>query len=88
MPLMVSVKGWVAALPTPLLAIIVMEYIPCVSGPGVPPSTPLTAPNEIPAGSAPVSLKVGDGKPVAVTLNVPGLPTVKLVLFALVIAGA
>ncbi len=51
---------------------------------------PLSNPAELsvtPPGKAPVSLKVGAGKPVAVTLNEPNMPTVKLVLFALVIAG-
>jgi hypothetical protein len=36
----------------------------------------------------PVSLKVGAGKPVAVTVNEPAVPAVKVVLFTLVIAGA
>ena len=41
-----------------------------------------------PLGSVPVSLRVGIGKPVAVTVKLPAAPTVKVVLFALVIAGA
>jgi hypothetical protein len=41
-----------------------------------------------PAGRAPVSEKVGVGTPLAVTLKDPAVPTVKVVLFALVIAGA
>jgi len=36
----------------------------------------------------PVSLKVGVGKPVAVTVNVPAVPKVNDVVFAQVIAGA
>ncbi len=40
-----------------------------------------------PVGSAPVSLNVGTGEPIAVTVNVPNVPTVKVVLFVLVIAG-
>lgn len=44
--------------------------------------------NVTPAGSAPVSLKVAAGKPVAVTVNAPAVPNVNDVLFALVIAGA
>ena len=44
--------------------------------------------NVTPLGSAPVSLSVGAGNPVAVTVNVPAVPTVNVVLFALVIAGA
>ena len=41
-----------------------------------------------PVGRAPVSDKTGFGEPVAVvvvTVNVPAVPTVKVVLFALVI---
>jgi hypothetical protein len=38
-------------------------------------------------GSIPVSLRVGVGDPVVVTVNVPAVPTVKVALFALVIAG-
>jgi hypothetical protein len=41
-----------------------------------------------PLGRAPVSVKVGVGVPVVVTENVPAVPTVKVVLLALVIAGA
>ena len=40
-----------------------------------------------PAGSAPVSEREGAGKPVAVTENVPAVPTVNVTLLALVIAG-
>ncbi len=39
-------------------------------------------------GSDPDSLRAGAGVPVVVTVNVPAEPTVKVVLFALVIAGA
>jgi hypothetical protein len=41
-----------------------------------------------PEGNDPVSEKVGEGVPVAVTVKDPDVPTVKVVLFALVIAGA
>ena len=41
-----------------------------------------------PAGSAPVCVKTGAGAPVAVTVNVPALPVVKVVALALVITGA
>ena len=44
--------------------------------------------NVTPLGRAPVSVIAGVGEPVVVTVNVPGLPTVKVALFALVIAGA
>ena len=41
-----------------------------------------------PVGNVPVCDTVGVGKPVVVTVNVPGVPTMKVVLAALVIAGA
>ena len=49
----------------------------------LPLSTKVTPP-----GRAPVSLRAADGEPVLVTVNVPALPTVKVVLAALVMAGA
>jgi hypothetical protein len=59
-----------------------------VPAPGVPLNTPAED-NVTPLGSAPVSLKViVVGKPEAVTVNVPAVPTVNVVLFALVIEGA
>ena len=39
-------------------------------------------------GSVPLSLKAGVGIPVVVTVNVPGSPSVNVVMVALVIAGA
>jgi hypothetical protein len=44
--------------------------------------------NVTPVGSAPVSLRVGAGVPVAVTVNVPAVPTANAALFALVMVGA
>jgi hypothetical protein len=38
-------------------------------------------------GNDPESLRVGVGKPVVVTVKVPAVPTVKVVLLALVIAS-
>jgi len=52
---------------------------------------PLNRPAEVkatPLGSVPVSLNVGDGKPVPVTVNDPTVPTVNVALAALVRAGA
>src|SRR5512143_2940669 len=52
---------------------------------------PLSKPAEssvTPLGSEPVKLNVGNGVPVAVTLNEPALPTVNAVLFALEMLGA
>jgi len=54
----------------------------------VPLSTPVVALKVTPLGSVPVSLRVGVGKPVAVTGNDPAVPTVNAVLLALVMAGA
>jgi hypothetical protein len=44
--------------------------------------------NVTPVGSVPVTLSVGAGNPVAVTVNVPAVPTANVVLLALVIVGA
>jgi len=44
--------------------------------------------NVTPAGSVPTMLSVGWGKPVAVTVKLPGLPTRNVVPFGLVKAGA
>ena len=41
-----------------------------------------------PLGKEPDSLNVGDGYPLAIAENEPEAPTVKVVLFTLVIAGA
>jgi hypothetical protein len=89
--LTVSVKLCVAAVPTPLLAVIVSGYVPPVPVAGVPPSVAVPFPlfvNVTPLGNVPVSLSVGVGLPVAVTVNVPAVPTVNVVLLPLVSAGA
>ena len=80
-------KLCVALLPIPLLAVIVIGYVPPVPTLGVPESTPLVL-SVTPLGRAPDSENVGAGKPVAVTVNEPAVPTVNVVLFVLVIAGA
>jgi hypothetical protein len=41
----------------------------------------------MPLGRAPLSEKVGTGEPVAVTVNDPAVPTVKVALLALVMTG-
>src|ERR1019366_1666671 len=82
----VSVKLCVAFVPTPFCAVIVIAYVPPIVG--VPLSTPVAAVNVTPEGRAPDSFRVGAGDPVAVTVNVPAVPTVKVVLLALVMAGA
>jgi hypothetical protein len=53
----------------------------------VPVPFPLST-NVTPLGSAPVSVNVGLGTPEATTVNVPGVPTVNVVLFPLVNEGA
>ena len=73
--------------PTLLVAVMVMGYEPTVPSAGVPLSTPVVELSVTPLGSAPVSVKVGAGEPVAVTVNVPGVATVNVALVALVIAG-
>ena len=54
-------------------------------------AVPLSTPAEVkvtPVGRAPVSVKVGAGNPVAVTVNELAVPAVKILLAALVMAGA
>jgi hypothetical protein len=73
-----------------LLVVNVMGYVPAVPAAGMPAKVPvpfLLSKNVTPLGSAPVSVKDGTGKPVAVTGNVPAVPTVNAVLLALLIAG-
>ena len=58
--------------------------------PGVPDSgaVPFRLSTKVtPAGKVPVLLIDGVGLPVAVTVNVPAVPTVKVAVPALVIAG-
>ena len=56
-------------------------------GPGVPDNVPV-ADRLTPVGSGPVSVKVGVGEPVAVTVNVPFEPTAEVASGSLVITGA
>jgi hypothetical protein len=66
--------------------------VPPVPAPGVPVSVPVPLPlstNETPAGSAtPPRASAAAGNPLVVTVNDPSVPTVNVVLAALVIAGA
>jgi hypothetical protein len=82
-----NVKLCTAFEPIPLLAVKLMLYVPAVPAAGVPLSTPVPALNVTPPGSAPVSLSVGTGNPVVITMNDPAAPTVKVVLFPLVTFG-
>lgn len=81
----VSVKDWVGAVPTPLVAVNVRLKTPPRLPVGLPLSTPVTLFKLTPPGRVPpVRLKVGTGKPLAFKVKLPGLPTVKVVLATLV----
>src|SRR5579871_200443 len=80
--LTMSEKLCMASLPSPLSAVKVIEYVPGLAG--VPPNSPVEELKVTPFGSAPASLNVGEGKPVAVTLKLLGAPAVNVVLFELV----
>jgi hypothetical protein len=54
----------------------------------VPLNAPVVELNETPLGNVPDSLNVGAGDPLAVTVNSEFVPTVKVVLAELVMAGA
>src|SRR5229473_3384207 len=85
----VSVKLCVAFGLTPFCAVNVMANVP--DAVGVPLSVPVPLPLSTkvrPAGKAPLSVMLGVGNPVVVTLNVPAAPTWNEVEFRLVIAGA
>jgi hypothetical protein len=82
----VNVKLWLAFGATPFCAVIVIGYVPPAVG--VPDRIPVAALNVTPAGKAPLSLHVGEGAPIATAVNAPARPSVKVALFALVIAGA
>lgn len=71
----------------PFDAVITIGYVPPVPAAGVPLSTPVDVLKFTPFGTAPDSEKVVAGVPVAVTVNEPAVPTSKVRLFALVIAG-
>jgi len=66
-------------------------YATAVTDKRVPLKVPVPFPlstNVTPAGSAPVSLNAGAGKPVAVTVNEPAAPVVNVAAAALVTTGA
>jgi hypothetical protein len=81
------VKFCVAFEPTPLDALKLIEYDPVAPTVGVPLRTPVDALKVTPLGKTPDSLRVGFGNPVAVTVNDPAVPTIKVVLLALVTEG-
>src|SRR5258708_23484027 len=84
-----NVKFYVTFRLTPFCAVNVMTNVP--DAVGVPLSVPLPLPllrNVTPAGKVPLSVMLGVGDPLVVTLNVPAAPTWKVATFALVNAGA
>ena len=87
-----SVKVCVAAVPTPLLAVIVKVNGDPLAFGGVPVIVAVFAPallvSSAQDGNPEPTLNVEVGEPVAVTVNVPALPMENVTLFALVIAGA
>ena len=70
-PVTVSVKLCDAAMPSPLLAVKVIGYVP---GAVDAATVSVGLVNVTPAGSVPASVKVGAGKPLAVTVNDPATP--------------
>jgi hypothetical protein len=84
--LTVNVKFCVASGVTPLLAVMMMGYVPPVFAAGVPLSTP--AEKVRPAGNVPVALKAGVGNPVAVGVNDAATPGLNEAVGPLVMAGA
>ncbi len=90
--LTVSVKACVLSGRTLFEAVNVIAYVPPVPAAGGPLSVPVPLPlstNVTPAGNAvpPIAI-AGAGKPDVVTVNDPAVPTMNVVAFALVIAGA
>jgi len=84
----VSVKLCVAAVPMPLLAVIVIGKAPEVAEVPLSVAVPLPLSMKVtPAGSAPVSVNAAVGKAVEVTVKLPGVFTVKATLLALVMLG-
>jgi hypothetical protein len=88
--LTVRLNDWVAAVPTLLVAVIVKVYgVAEATIDEDPVRVPLPAPLSWklnPAGRVDVE-SVGDGEPVAVTLNVNGTPDTSETEFGLVMAG-
>ena len=88
--LTVSVKLWVASVPYPLWAVMVKVDIP--ASVGVPEIVAVPSPLSLTVaqlGNEPLSLRLGVGTPVVVTVNVvPAVPYVNaLVLLVLVMVG-
>jgi hypothetical protein len=87
----VSVKDCVAFGVIPFCAAMEKEYVLPVPAAGVPlrVAVPFLLSTKVtPVGSAPVGVRDGVGKPVVVTMKDPAVPTVNVVLAALVMEGA
>ena len=85
----VRVKVCAAGLPTPFVAVMMMVNVPDAVAVPLRVAEPLRlSAKEMPLGNAPDSVRLEIGKPVVVTMNEPGTPTVNAALLALVIAGA
>src|SRR5271169_115280 len=87
--LMVRVKLW-GVLPPELAAVMVKEWLATVPSAGLPARVPVALPLSVkvtPPGRVPLTARVGVGEPVVVTGKVNVLPTVAVVLAALVKAG-
>src|SRR5271169_3935767 len=77
----VSVKDCVAFGLTPLLAVMVIGYVPPVPAAGVPAREAVPFPLSLkltPEGSVPLSASPGAGLPVVVTWKLPPLPVVNV----------
>ena len=86
----VSVKDWVASGLTPFAAVMVSPRTPPPPAAGVPASVAVPSPlstKVMPDGNEPTLVRLGTGKPLVVTMKLPGLPTVKVAWSAPVIAG-
>jgi hypothetical protein len=89
--LTVRVKFCVASGDAELCALKTMLYVPSLPAAGIPARVPVPFPlstNDTPVGRDPVLVNDGAGEPAVVTVKVPANPVVKVVLLALVIAGA
>jgi hypothetical protein len=87
----VRVKDWVALLPIPLAAVMVIGYVPLVPAAAVPARVAVPLPLSVkvtPDGSVPDSVMAGVGLPVVVTWKLKGVRMPVLVEAPLVIAGA
>lgn len=89
--LTVRTNAWAGEEPAAFDAVNVMLYDPPVPTPGVPDRVPVPLPlsvNDTPEGNAAPPREIdGTGNPVAVTVKLPAIPTVKVAAAALVTAG-